>query len=493
MVKKKVYKGAAKDLSKRIGSKKFGEKFDDRHPLIAKKIDKSLDLSIKEGSFSAVNTGFGPSYFTPYALAVNATSSQIGILHALTSFLPSLVQLFSAKWIKKYSRKKIVIWAVALMTLMLIPLIVSGFLFLKGYSVVVAVIAFMTLFHGIGAIASPAWFSWMGSLVPESDRGKYFSRRNRITGFFGLISMLLGAVILDYFKGASWMGYAGWGIIGFGLLFTFAFFARIITLIYFSKQYEPTLKVRKKDYFSFWQFLKRAPETPFGRFSIYTTFFRMAANIAGPFWAVYMLSDLGFPYLWFMAVTISGTLFQLIFYPVLGKFSDRFGNVLLLKVASFTLFFSPIFWIISPYLGLSKFWLWIYLIIVPHIFAGFAWAGYNLAANNYIYDSVKQEKRSFGVTYYNLLNGIGLFVGASIGSALVLIDFGFANTLIVIFGISAIARILVFLIGRNYLREVRHVGRFTKQFIVREFRPMQGIVREVHTLNNIGGKLLHKI
>lgn len=491
MVKKRMKDTSVKDLKKRLRSRKAEEKFNEKHPIIAKKIDKSLKVSIKEGNYASLTNGFGPSYFTPYALAVNATSSQVGFLHAITSFLPSIAQLFSSKLIEKYSRKKIVIWSVLLMTLMFIPLIASAYFFLQGYSVIWSVIIFMALFHGLGAIAHPAWFSWMGSLVPEADRGSYFSKRNRITGFFGLVSMLIGAFILDYFGEATWAGFTGWGMAGFGLIFTLAFSFRMISLIYFGKQYEPRLKVRKKDYFSFWQFLKKSPDTPFGRFSIYTTFFRLVMGIAAPFWAVYMLRDLGFSYTWFMAITVAGTLFQLAFYPLLGKFSDRFGNVLLLKVASVVFVVGPLTWVASPYIGLEGVWLFVYLLIVPHIFAGFAWAGYNLAANNYIYDSVSKEKRSFGITYHNLLNGLGMFIGASLGSLLVTIEFSFANTIIVIFGISAILRLIVFLIGQKYLREVKHVRRFTKQFIINEFKPMQGLVREVHSLNNIGTKLIH--
>ncbi len=465
-----------------------------KHPLVQKKIEKSLERSVKEGSYAAAMTGFGSSYLSPYALALNATSSQMGILNALINFLPGLIQLKASHLIERFSRKRLVIIPALLQALMFIPIILAGLLFYFNVPHVSWIlICFVALFYSLGALANPAWFSWMGSLVPDNERGKYFSKRNRVVGFFGLITMVIGAIVLDYSKKVDWFGFVGWGLVGFGILFFMAFIARLISLVKLSKQYEPKLIIHKKDYFSLWQFLKRARETPFGRFSIYAAVFRIAVNIAGPFWAVYMLRDLGFSYILFMIITVAGTLFQLFFYPFAGKFSDRLGNVLLLKVATFFMIATPFLWILSAYLNLSPTGLIIYLVLVPSLVGGFSWAGFNLAINNYIYDSVRQEKRSYGIIYFNFLSGLGLFIGAGIGSLLALLNIQFMNLMLFIFGVSAIARIFVFILGRKCLREVRHVKRFTKQFVIHEFRPVEGVIREIHHLNNIGGNLIHKV
>ena len=56
------------------------------------------------------------------------------------------------------------------------------------------------LHYTFSGISYPAWFSWMGSLVPKENRGKYFSKRNRIIGLAGMISMIAGAIALDKAK-----------------------------------------------------------------------------------------------------------------------------------------------------------------------------------------------------------------------------------------------------------------------------------------------------
>ena len=222
------------------------------NPEIRKKINYSLKSSITEGSFAAAMNGFGVSYFSPFAIALKATSSQVGLMSALVSLLPSIVQLKGARLIERFSRKKVVVTGVLLQALMFIPLILLGVFFSGTSWVIWAVIGLICLIYIFGAIAHPAWFSWMGSLVPENYRGRYFARRNRITGFFGLVTMIAGAFILDRFE------TLGIVMIGFGVLFALAGIFRFIAMLFFKKHYEPKLVIHKKDYFSFWSFLNNS-------------------------------------------------------------------------------------------------------------------------------------------------------------------------------------------------------------------------------------------
>jgi MFS family permease len=465
------------------------------HPVVAKKIDDSLKLSIKEGSLASISSGLGLSYFSPFALAMNATASQIGILHAVVSLLPAFVQLKASALLERFSRKRIVLTGVMIKMLLLIPIILTGVLFYYGVPHMVWVlIGLLGLFYAFAAVNHPAWFSWMGSLVPEEKRGRYFSRRNRAAGFFGVITMIAGALVLDYVKSFGGVSgdVLGFTLLGFGLLFVVSGLVRLWSWTLLARQYEPRLKVRKKDEFSFWSFLKMAPHTAFGRFTLFRGAIAIVVGVAGPFWVVYMLRNLGFSYVWFMAITVSGTLFQLRFLPLLGKFSDRFGNIKLMRICSILIFLVPGLWLLSALIS-SDILVKVYLLFVPAIFSGFAWAGYNLAANNYVYDAVKQRKQAFGVAYMNLLVGVGTFIGASIGSLIAWIGVPFMNVILFIFAISMIGRFFVAIFGVRFLHEVRHVHKFSSHYLVKEFKPVEGIVREVHHLEHIVEKIEHHI
>lgn len=452
------------------------------HPIIYKKINRSLKRSIVEGQFVTASTNLGPAYFTPFALALNATSGQIGLMHSLINLLPSIAQLQTSKLIEKYSRKKITMFSSWLAIFMLIPIIISGFLF--KYSIpyaVEALIGFVVLFYLFSGPALPAWFSWMGSLVSETERGRYFSIRNRASGFMGLIAMVIGAFLLDYFK------TTGMVILGFGILFAVSFLLRVVSLTILNHQYEPKLKVHKSDYFSLRQFIKNSGKSSLGRFSFYSFYFRIAAGIATPFFAVFLLKNLGLSYVWFMAITVSSLLFQLVFMPALGRISDRMGNVRVLKMSSISIAIVPLLFLVS-----KNPW---YLLIVPQIVAGFGWAGFNLASGNYIYDTVSQERRSFGVTYYSLFLGLGNALGAIIGSFISLISIPALaiNNILLIFFVSGILRVGVVLFFRNHLREVRVVKKFSTHYVVNEIVPVRGITREFHSLAHPHSKIIHKI
>ena len=125
--------------------------------------------------------------------------------------------------------------------------------------------------------------------------------------------------------------------------------------------------------------------------------------------------------------------------------------------------------------------------------AGFGHAGLNLTTGNYIYDSVSQAKRSFGVTYFTLFVGIGAAIGAGLGSALTLIDLPIfnMNSIFLIFLVSGIIRLLVLFFFGRYLQEVRKVKRFSANYIVKEIVPMRGMTREIHRLNHYKSKVEH--
>ena len=106
--------------------KKDVKKITNEHPIISKKINKSLNLSIKEGAIASASNSFGLSYFSPFALAMNATATQIGILDAVINFAQGLVQLSGPKVIEKFRRKKVVLFAGILEALLLIPIILTA-------------------------------------------------------------------------------------------------------------------------------------------------------------------------------------------------------------------------------------------------------------------------------------------------------------------------------------------------------------------------------
>ena len=434
--------------------------------------------SIKEGIFASMQASFGSYYIAPFAIAINASNSLVALFGSVAGLLGPLSQTFSSRLIEKHSRKTIVRHAVLLEALVWIPMILIGILFYKGLlvSILPLLLILLYAFFIIAAnAAGPAWFSWMGDITDEQFRGRWFSKRNLLTGFVAFVLAIAASFFLDYFSTTNRQMF------GFIILFGLAFLARIYSWHCFKYQYEPKIKLKKGYYFSFTDFLLKAPKNNFGRFALFRSALAFAGSISTPLLTVYLLRNLGFSYKTYMILILAGSIFALLFVELWGKFSDRFGNYKTIALTSIFIPLIPLLWILNP----SP----IYLFLVPSIVGGISWAGFNLAAGNFIYDNVSHDKRGIAVSYYNMTMGIGTFLGAGLGALLIkVITTTVIEPIIIIFLIGTFLRMIVVFIGIPKIKEIRKVEKITgsraiEKMFLRELKPT--IKEEIHQLTEI--------
>src|SRR5574344_2588735 len=134
----------------------------------------------------------------------------------------------------------------------------------------------------------------------------------------------------------------------------------------------------------------------FGKFTLFISLFSLATAIASPFFSVYMLNDLKLSYFQWTIITFSSSFATLIFVPMWGKFSDKYGNVKTMKITGAIIPIIPLLWIFSmPLLenyGKSTLFL---ILCFFELFSGTIWAGFNLSASNFIYDAVIRQRTVF--------------------------------------------------------------------------------------------------
>lgn len=424
-------------------------------------IENTKKISVKEGSFYSVHDGFGLRYVTPFALQIGRnnplTNLFIGFLTSIPSLLSNVSQIFTSRLIEKYPRKKIVSTGVYLQALMWLFVIISGSLFfifkLSSTLSLVGLLIFYTLLILFGAIVSPAWVSWMKDIVVK-DKGKFFGKRNRITGIIAIVAMLVGGIFLDFTEKFN-------VFLGFAILFFVAFLARSTSGKLFKYHYEPKLKLHKGYYFSFKDFVLGIPKHNFARFTLFTALFLFATSIASPFFSVYMLKELNFSYTYWIIIILSSSVSSFLTMPLWGKITDRYGTIKIVKLTGFLIPFVPLLWVVSPiFTNSSNIF---YYLITVELFSGFVWAGYNLGAGNFIYSTVTRERVALCSAYYNVLHGIGIFLGATLGGILTSIDKGFIfglNSLIFVFLLSAILRVVVYFSMVHRFDEVAKVKKF---------------------------------
>lgn len=404
-------------------------------------IKRSLKYSVIDGTFASMMVGFGESFFSAFAVLLKASNVQLGLLGSLPQFLGSLSQLFSSKLIKLFkSRKKLVCISALLQGLVYVPI---ALVFFFGTFRVFHLIAFICLYWVFGMLLGPAWNSWMGDLVSEKERGAYFGRRNKITGFAYFLALLLAGYVLQHFTNGVTSRY-----VGFVAIFSLALISRVVSFIYLAKKYEPEYEMVPEADFSLFSFVKKIRSTNYGLLVIYLCLTNFAVYLSAPFFTAYMLYDLKLSYMTFTIVCAAAVIVKFASMPVWGKASDQFGTRKVLSLSGFLMPLTPILWFFS-----KDVW---YLIIIQ-MYSGFVWAGVELASFTFILDTTTSQKRATCVSYYNVLNGFALLLGAVIGSIIVMYSSVFWSKYLLVFIISGVLRYVIALIFIPKLKEVRQV------------------------------------
>jgi len=444
------------------------------------KIKKSLKFSIFDGAFYWMMVGFGESFLAAFAVFLKATNVQLGLLSSLPKALGSLSQLFSNNLLKFFkSRKKIVCIGVFLQAFMYIPI---ALVFFFGEFSIPILIVFVCLYWIFGAIGGPAWSSWMGDLVSEHKRGDYFGNRNKIGSFVSFLSLLAAGYILQRFSTGNFMEY-----VGFCIIFSIAIVSRFISFFYLTKQYEPEYVFEPKSHFSFIQFLKQARFTNYGLFVFYLSLMNLGIYIAAPFFTPYMLYDLKLSYTLFTILTATAMIVKFMMMPIWGNLCDKYGTKKVLTISGFLMPAIPLLWTLSTNIN--------YLIFVQ-IFAGFSWAGFDIASFNFIFDTTKPSKRATCVAYYKVLKGLAIFIGAMAGGLMVNYNSFFWSKYYLVFIISFVIRYFASFLLLPKLKEIRMVEAISHRKLLMKAlttRPSIGLVSTIMTFRrNNHKKILMK-
>lgn len=406
------------------------------------KVNKTLKFSFFDGVFASMMAGFTNDYFVPFLLVIGGTTREVGILSALPNLFGALSQAKTPDIVEKVrSRKKIIIVFVLLQAMMLLPVI---FLSLSGKLDRTLFIGCVILFTSFNAIATPAWGSLMSDLVRENKRGEYFGWRNKTLGFITVIAGFTAGYILYKMKNINIFA-------GFIIIFSAAFLFRMVSCYFLTRMHEPHFEYKEKDYFSIFDFLARAKESNFAKFVFFVSFMSFSVNLCSPFFAVLMLNDLHFSYLIYIIIVSMANLTIHFMTDRWGRVADKTGNLRILKFVTPLIGLVPLLWIINrnPL-----------FLIVAQIFSGFAWAGFNLCAANFIYDAVSPGKRTRCIAYFNMFNGLAVCSGALLGGFLIqklppLLGYKILTIVL----ISSVLRLLVGIFMPMMLKEVKPVDK----------------------------------
>lgn len=396
--------------------------------------------------------GLTQSYTTPYALTLNATTQQIGLLVSIPNFTMSLAQLAAPGLSERmHSRKSFILHMGFISALMWLPILLIPYIFSSNQ--VWWLITFLTIGTVFDSVTNPPWASMMADLVPEKVRGRFFGRRNRIAGFISGIFAYVAGGILQLLTGNTQLAFT--------IIFIGAMGSRLTSVYFLSRMYEPlSTVVQRRSQDSLLVVSRGLLSSNTGRFIVYCALINLTMTMAGPFFTPYMLRELKFNYMTYTIINSTAGLATIGFMTWWGKRTDKAGNIRTLKFTSLLIPFVPILWSAS-----RNFW-WL---TVVQVFAGFAWAGFQLSSSVFIFDASPQENRTRYVALYNALIFFGVSIGSLIGGILaphlpVLMGSSFLS----IFLLSGLSRIVVVFLFVPRISEVRDVPKISTRELLFE-------------------------
>ncbi len=413
-----------------------------------KRIEKSLRASKRDGAAFAAMEGSGTSYISAFAVALNATKLEMGLLMGIPQFFAAFAQLWASGILDYFpNRKKIISRAVLLQALTWLPILAIPFLFSSNGALLL--IVFYTVFLAFGSASSPMWQSLMGDLVDEKKRGSFFGSRNALSGMIALIATLSAGQVLNAFDGTG-------QFTGFALVFSAALCFRLVSRHFLGKMHEPPYIPKPSPGFSFQSFVMHLNATNFGSFAKHLSLIFFFMYFASPFYAMYLLNNMGVGYLGFslaVAVYMASVFIAMNYW---GPLSDMLGNRMILIACAAVYSLVPAGWIVNHALFQDSF----ILMLGLQSLMGVTWAGIFLSSSNFIYDNTQAHTRARAFAYYSVIAGTAILLGCLAGGAITSIvpdGFVFGSSILFSFAVASAGMLVSSVLLARGIREVRTV------------------------------------
>jgi MFS family permease len=300
-------------------------------------VESSPDLLRKSLRFVTLGWVFGAAWLyittgaalTRYALSLHVSEFGFGLLAALPFFC-ALIQLPTSYFLDRYGhRKKIFLLSGLPHRLTWILVAAVPFLFPAAWWPVVFL--FLITLSGVGAqMVTPAYISWMADLVPSRIRGRFFSRRNQIGQFVGLVVTVLMGLALD--KAQIVSPETMRSVIS--LLFVLAGICGSLDFIFFIPVENPPTH-RPNPQVGFWAMFRRPlADKNFRHFLGYTATMTFAIGYIGQFIWLYLFNVVGLSnFRANLMLVVVPLVVMMISYPIWGRLVDRLGRKPVLLIA----------------------------------------------------------------------------------------------------------------------------------------------------------------
>ncbi|MEC0369215.1 MFS transporter [Paenibacillus chibensis] len=361
---------------------------------------KNLRIATMEGVPAVMfQTLLGGQFLTGFLLYLGASSSELGFVLAITTFV-NIAQLFAAFLIQRLkSRKWTLVWFVACHRILWGATGLIPFLFPKPYWVA-AFIVLYTLAFMFNTVGGILWNSLISDIVPARVRGRYFGIRNTMLNALGTLVMYAGGIILDHEPGGK----------GFLILYIIVWICIAANIAMFFMY--PDMPFERSSESKFVPMMKKPlKDSAFLKATLFLGGFLFLQNLVVPLYSYVMLQLLHINYQTLSLLNVAQTVFMMGSFYIWGNLNARYSNRRLL------------FWTL-PIIALSCL-MWGLLSVLPmflvlalaHVIFGIGVGGFNQLAFNFMIGDTPKRERPMYMAMYAAITGVAAFFGPLIGGS----------------------------------------------------------------------------
>ena len=164
---------------------------------------------------------------------------------------------------------------------------------------------------------------------------------------------------------------------------------------------------------------------------------QIAVQLAGPYFAPFMLNRRNLTYTEYMFLMSLGFVGKVIALPAWGRLANRAGVQVLMWIGGIGIVPLSGGWLALQWLEHDM----LYLAFLQ-IFGGVAWAAYELAFFLLFFETIPRHERTSLLTIYNFANALALVLGAVLGAGWLALVGESRDSYLQLFGLSSAARLL---------------------------------------------------
>ncbi len=369
------------------------------------RLRRTLRLSAAEGMFAEVITACaGGAVLTGWALHLGCSPLLIGLIASLPQ-MAQLAQLPAAWTTSLLGHRRACLWMVGVSRQALLPMIALPFLPIPDAAKQVLLVCVAALSAVLGVLGNNAWVAWMGELVPRKVRGRYFGKRTALCLLSGALASAGAGALLD---GLRPLGHID---LALSILAACACGAGAVTTSLLLRHHDPS---RGEPSSTFDLQSALAPlRTPGTRHLMaYQATWNFAVGIAGSYFALFMLRDLG---MGFTLMAVHGTataIVRMVCAPLWGKAIDTVGARPVLITSSFAISIIPLLWLL-PERGA----LWPLALDV--VLSGVLWGGQSLAIFALPLSVTPRKGRPYHLAAVAMVAGLAFSAATAVGGLVV--------------------------------------------------------------------------